>query len=135
VDGLRELLAADVAVVGDGGGKAPQFARSVAGHDKVARVLAATIPWFVQAGGLIEPQTVNAQPGAILRDRDGRVLNTFSLDVADGHIQTIRAVLNPEKLRHLGPVADPWAVFHEMQQARAAARGRERPDPTESETG
>ena len=44
VDGLRELLAADVQMVGDGGGKAPAFARSVIGADNVARVLASIFP-------------------------------------------------------------------------------------------
>ena len=50
VDGLRELLAADVSVVGDGGGKAPQMARPIVGADKVARALAAVFPRFVQIG-------------------------------------------------------------------------------------
>ena len=44
VDGLRELLAADVQMVGDGGGKAPQLARAVIGAENVARVLAAIVP-------------------------------------------------------------------------------------------
>jgi RNA polymerase sigma-70 factor (ECF subfamily) len=61
---------------------------------------------------------VNGQPGAIFRDRDNRVVNTWTLDVLDGRIQTIRAVINPDKLGHLGPVADAWAVIHEANQAR-----------------
>ena len=36
----------------------------------------------------------------------------------DGRIQTIRPVLNPDKLGHLGPVADAWEVFHEANQVR-----------------
>jgi RNA polymerase sigma-70 factor, ECF subfamily len=42
----------------------------------------------------------------------------LALDVAEGRIQTIRAVLNPDKLRHLGPVADAWAVLREANQSR-----------------
>ncbi|MEX1078214.1 MAG: RNA polymerase sigma-70 factor [Homoserinimonas sp.] len=118
VDALRELLAADVQMVGDGGGKAPQWARGVIGAEKVARVLATNFPWFFRIGGKIQPHEVNGQPGAIFRDRNGDVLNTWSLDVLDGQIQTIRTVLNPDKLGHLGPVADAWAVLREANEAR-----------------
>ena len=118
VDGLRELLAADVQMVGDGGGKAPQFAKAIIGADNVSRVLAAFIPPLVRVGVVVEPHEVNGQPGAIFRDRDGQVLNTVTLDILDGQIQTIRAVINPDKLGHLGPVADAWAVAREANQAR-----------------
>ena len=66
----------------------------------------------------MEPHQVNGQPGAIIRDRDGNVLNTLALDVLDGQIQTIRTVINPDKLGHVGPVGDVWAVFREAIQAR-----------------
>jgi RNA polymerase sigma-70 factor (ECF subfamily) len=118
VDSLRELLAADVQMIGDGGGKAPQFARPVIGADNVARVLAAAFPVMVRIGVAVEPHEVNGQPGAILRDRDGKVLNTLTLDVLGGRIQTIRSVINPDKLGHVGPVADAWAVAREVNQAR-----------------
>jgi RNA polymerase sigma-70 factor (ECF subfamily) len=121
VDGLRELLAADVHMVGDGGGKAPQWARSIIGAQNVARVLAAIVPLFVRIGGVVEPHELNGQPGAIFRDRDGDVVNTFTLDILDGQIQTIRSVINPDKLRHVGPVADAWAIIHEASQARRSA--------------
>ncbi|HEU0042295.1 MAG TPA: hypothetical protein VFQ15_08095, partial [Jiangellaceae bacterium] len=110
--------AADVQMVGDSGGKAPQWGRGVIGAEKVARVLASTIPWLVRIGGTLEPHEVNGQPGAIFRDRDNRVLNTLTLDILDGQIQTIRAVINPDKLAHVGPVADAWAVTREASQAR-----------------
>lgn len=118
VDGLRELLAADVQMVGDSGGKAPQWARGVSGADNVARVLAAILPPFARIGGTIEPRQVNGQPGAIFRDRDGNVLNTWTLDILEGRIQAIRAILNPDKLAHVGPVADAWAVLREANRAR-----------------
>lgn len=81
-----------------------------------------------------EPHEMNGQPGAILRDRDGRVLNTVTLDVIDvidgldgldgldGQIQMIRLVIKPDKLGHLGPVPDPRAVDREVRQARRQPR-------------
>jgi len=118
VNGLQEMLAADVQMVGDGGGKAPQYARPIIGAQNVARVLAASIPLLIRIGVVVEPHEVNGQPGALFRDRDGKVINTFALDVLGGRIQTIRAVINPDKLGHLGPVADAWAVTREANQAR-----------------
>ncbi|SDM76945.1 RNA polymerase sigma-70 factor [Nonomuraea jiangxiensis] len=118
VDGLRDLLAADVRMVGDSGGKAPLWGKGVFGAEKVARTLATFVAPFVRIGGVVEPHQVNGQPGAIFRDRDGKVVNTLTLDILDGQIQTIRAVINPDKLRHLGPVADAWAVVRETNQAR-----------------
>jgi RNA polymerase sigma-70 factor, ECF subfamily len=44
----------------------------------------------------------------------------LTLDVLDGQIQTIRSVSNPDKLAHLGPVADAWAITREVNQARRA---------------
>jgi RNA polymerase sigma-70 factor (ECF subfamily) len=66
----------------------------------------------------MEPHELNGQPGAIFRDRDDKVLNTWTLDVLDGQIQAIRTVINPDKLAHMGPVADAWAVMHEALEAR-----------------
>jgi RNA polymerase sigma-70 factor (ECF subfamily) len=54
----------------------------------------------------IELRQVNGQPGAMLRDADRRLINVFVLDIADGLVQAVRSVINPDKLRHLGPVAD-----------------------------
>ena len=118
VEGLRELLAADVQLVGDGGGKAPTLAGSVTGAEKVARVLVSVFPWLVRIDVTLEPREVNGQPGAIVRDRDNKVLSTLTLDVLGGQIQTIRSVSNPDKLAHMGPVADAWAVAREVNQAR-----------------
>ncbi|MGW1769042.1 RNA polymerase sigma-70 factor [Streptomyces sp. NPDC002073] len=118
VVGLRDLLAADVSMVGDGGGKAPQLARAVIGAENVARLLASVFPRMARIDVTFEPHEVNGQPGAIFRDRDGKVLHTLALEVLDGQIQTIRSVINPDKLGHLGPVADAWAVDREVKQAR-----------------
>jgi RNA polymerase sigma-70 factor, ECF subfamily len=103
-EGLTHLLAADVVAYGDGGGKAPAVPRPVYGREKVARL-------FLRARGLavasMHQVEVNGQPGALLLDLDGRPVVVISLDIADGLVQTVRAVSNPDKLRHLDPDADP----------------------------
>ena len=81
-------------------------------------MLASVFPWIARIGVTVQPHQVNGQPGAILRDRDGMVLNTMALDILDGQIQAIRAVTNPDKLRHVGPVADASALQREAIQAR-----------------
>jgi RNA polymerase sigma-70 factor, ECF subfamily len=64
----------------------------------------------------VEPHQVNGQPGAICRDRDGKAVSTLALGILGGQIQTIRTMINPDKLGHLGPVADAWAVFREANR-------------------
>jgi RNA polymerase sigma-70 factor (ECF subfamily) len=118
VEGVRQLLAADVQLTGDSGGNAPRLVRPIAGADRVARVLAAVFPRLLAVDVRLEPRELNGQPGAIFRDRDGRALATMALDVLDGQIQAIRSVVNPDKLRHVGPVADAWAIARELNQAR-----------------
>jgi len=112
VDELQALLAAD------SGGNAPQWGSGIVGAANVARLLASLVGPFARIGGIVENREVNRRPGTILRSRDAKVGNTWTLDIADGHIQTIRTVLNPGKLGHLGPVADAWAVIHETNQSR-----------------
>ncbi|MFD3488612.1 RNA polymerase sigma-70 factor [Streptomyces sp. NPDC058665] len=118
VVGLRDLLAADAQLVGDGGGKAPQLGRALVGAQRVARVLGTVFPLLSRIDVTFEPHEVNGQPGAIFRDRDGKVLHILALDVLDGQIQTIRTILNPDKLGHLGPVADAWAIDRELKRER-----------------
>ncbi|GAA2746982.1 RNA polymerase sigma-70 factor [Kitasatospora cinereorecta] len=126
VEDLRELLAADVSLVGDSGGKAPQLGRAVAGADAVAGVLVWYRGRLARAGVGWEVCEVNGQPGAVFRDREGRVLNTWALDVLDGRIRTIRSVANPDKLGHMGPVADAWALARaaDLPAGRSPGRGR-----------
>jgi hypothetical protein len=88
-------------------------------------VLASVFPSLVQIDVTLEPREVNGQPGAVFRDRDSKVLFTLTLDVLDGQIQTIRSVNNPDKLRHVGPVADAWAVAREMNRARRPPAGNQ----------
>ncbi|MGW3208154.1 RNA polymerase sigma-70 factor [Streptomyces sp. NPDC001135] len=118
VDALRDLLAADVQLIADSGGKAPQWSGGLFGADQVSRMLAMLLPPFAVIGGVMAPHQVNGQPGAVFRDRDGKIVNTWTLDILDGRIQTIRTVSNPDKLTHMGPVADAWALLRATHQAR-----------------
>jgi len=106
MSGLLELLAPDVTMVGDGGGKALATARPVHGAQQVARLMLGLYRQGPKWGATIELAWVNGQPGAVTHDRDGRVINVFALDIADGMVQAIRSVINPDKLHHLGPVSD-----------------------------
>jgi RNA polymerase sigma-70 factor (TIGR02957 family) len=102
---LEALLAEDVVLQGDGGGKAPALARPLFGANRVARTL---VNWR-KAGariGRIEFRRVNinGQPGALSYDADGHLINALTVDVADGQIQAVRSIVNPDKLAHLGDV-------------------------------
>ena len=112
VDALEQLLAQDVVLQGDGGGKAPALARSLHGRARVARTLRA---WMRQgariAGAQLRQVEVNGQPGALLLAGDGALLGVMALDIADGQVQAVRSVVNPDKLRHLGDVADVRALL------------------------
>ncbi len=112
VDGLPALLAADAAMVGDTGGRVPQRGAGVFGAENVARLLVSLTAPFARAGVVVEPHSLNGEPGALLRDRGGRILTVLVLETLGGRIQTVRSVVNPDKLGHLGPVADAWALRH-----------------------
>jgi len=71
-----------------------------------------------KVGVVLEPHEVNGQPGGVFRDRDGKVVSAWVLDILDGQVQTIRSVLNPDKLGHMGPVADAWALRREANALR-----------------
>jgi RNA polymerase sigma-70 factor (ECF subfamily) len=105
--GLEELLAHDVAFSGDGGGKAPAAARTVHGRPKVARLLIAGLRTLGRLGSFtMRRDEVNGQPGALFFDGDGRLISVLALDIAEDQVQGVNAIVNPDKLRHLGPVGD-----------------------------
>jgi RNA polymerase sigma-70 factor (TIGR02957 family) len=114
LQGLEELLAHDVVFRGDGGGKAPAAASAVHGRTRVARLLIAGLRAGARFGGItLRREEVNGQPGALFFDRDGRLISVAILDIAEGQIQGVSAIVNPDKLRHLGPVADLEALLRE----------------------
>jgi RNA polymerase sigma-70 factor (ECF subfamily) len=112
VDGLRDLLAEDVVLHGDGGGKVPALGAAIHGAAHVARTFMA---WSRAAERIpdlgVRFVDVNGQPGVISTDRDGNVINVMTLDIADGRVQAIRSIVNPEKLGHLGQTASWMATL------------------------
>jgi RNA polymerase sigma-70 factor (TIGR02957 family) len=112
LSGLESLLAHDIVLTGDGGGKVPALAHSLHGRNRVARTLlnwtrlGARIP-----GVSLRPLEVNGTAGALLLDGEGRLIGVWTLEIAGGQIQAVNSVVNPEKLAHLGPVADLRALL------------------------
>ena len=109
--GLEALLAADVQLTGDGGGKVPALARTLQGRSRVARTI---INWPRITAlpdvslRLIE---VNGDPGAMYLDGQQRLIAVIAFEIARGQIRAIRSVINPDKLSHLGPVGDFVSVL------------------------
>jgi RNA polymerase sigma-70 factor (ECF subfamily) len=120
VEGLIELLAADVVVHGDGGGKVPQWSAPIEGPDKVARMFASFGPQVRRLGASMELHRINGQPGVLFRSSRGRVFSVMSFEIVGGRVATIRSIVNPDKLAHLGPVESLREVLDE-------ARGSESP--------
>ena len=119
LQGLEELLAHDVVLRGDGGGKAPAIKRAVHGRARVARTLIGGLGALARFGGItLRREEVNGQPGALFVDREGRLIAVMSLDVAEGQIQGVSSIINPDKLRHLGPLADLPALLRERSSGR-----------------
>jgi RNA polymerase sigma-70 factor (ECF subfamily) len=106
--GLEALLAHDVQLTGDGGGKVPALARTLRGRSRVARTL---IDYTVRRAARfprmqIRPTEINGSPGALYLDAQQRLIAVVALDIADGQIHSINSIVNPDKLAHLGPVGD-----------------------------
>jgi SnoaL-like domain len=114
---LEALLAEDVELYGDGGGKVPALARVLRGRARVARTLAAWGRQGRKLPGVTQRRVdINGQPGALLYDAEGKVLGALALEIFDGRVQSVRSVVNPDKLRHLGEVADMRAVLRSGDQ-------------------
>ena len=82
-----------------------------------AKVVAGAISkWGIigaSANGQFERVGVNGQPGAVLRDRHGRVINAIALDMKDGRVIALYSVANPDKISHLGEVGDLGEMIRE----------------------
>jgi RNA polymerase sigma-70 factor, ECF subfamily len=100
-DGLVSLLADDVVLYGDGGGKAPAAPYPIQGRERLSRVLVGFAKQNRRFGLRVRPAQVNGQPGAAMVDADGAIVYVVGLDVADGLVQAVRSIVNPDKLRHL----------------------------------
>jgi ketosteroid isomerase-like protein len=106
MEALLGMLAPDVVFHGDGGGKAQAIARPLAGRERVMRLIAGIFRRGRFEGTSLRLAWVNGQPGAVLYDAEGRVVTVVELEIADGVVQALHAVVNPDKLGHLGPVSD-----------------------------
>lgn len=104
---LVEMLAADVVAYGDGGGRGPSLPKPVSGRDRVLRLLAALTSTIRRFDLHLERGTVNGQPGALVRDASGSLLNVLSVDVLGGEVHTIHSIINPDKIGHLAPLIAP----------------------------
>ena len=105
--GLEALLAHDVALTGDGGGKVPALATTLRGRGRVAGTLINSLFFSSRIPGLsLRPIEVNGGPGGLVLDAEQRLIAVIALDIAGGQIRSINSVVNPDKLRHLGPVGD-----------------------------
>jgi RNA polymerase sigma-70 factor (ECF subfamily) len=122
--GLEALLAADVELTGDGGGKVPAAARPLRGRSRVAKAMVA---WMRRAreipGVRFLPTEVNGGPGALFVDGEGRLISVAAFEVVDDQIAAINSVVNPDKLRHLGPVVNFAELLQELRAARGDSAG------------
>jgi len=111
--GLEALLAHDVTMTGDGGGKVPALARALHGRTRVARTFTNWLRFAGRIPGVsVRPVRVNGDPGALFVDGQERVIGVLALEIAADQITSIRSIVNPDKLRHLGPLADVRGLMH-----------------------
>ena len=128
MDAFLELLAEDVVLTGDSGGNVPpgmSIARPVAGQVAVARVLAG----FMRRGAPLhfERALVGGEPGLLIVADDavgGGLIGTWSFEVSGGQLAGIRGVINPEKLGHLGRLADLARLRESLRGARRRREAR-----------
>jgi RNA polymerase sigma-70 factor (ECF subfamily) len=98
---LGAMLAADVSIHSDGGGKRSAAIRPIIGYDRVMNVHRLLADLFRKnASQLVRTGFVNGLPGFVTLEADGE-LQTTALDIEDGKIAAIYVVRNPDKLRHL----------------------------------
>jgi RNA polymerase sigma-70 factor, ECF subfamily len=105
IDALLHLVAEDAVFVGDGGGKAAALPEPIYGRDRVVHLLRAFANQNRRLNLRFEPALVNAQPGAVVSDLDGLVVTVLALDISGGVVRTVRSIVNPDKIGHLGAVS------------------------------
>jgi RNA polymerase sigma-70 factor (TIGR02957 family) len=103
--GLEALLAHDVEMTGDGGGKVPAITEPLRGRSRVAQLFLNSV--IARRPDIsVRLVEVNGGPGALYLDAEERLISVIALEIGDGQIRAIRSVVNPDKLAHLGPVGD-----------------------------
>lgn len=101
MNALGAMLAADVSIHADGGGKRPAATVPILGLDAVMKVHEKLAALF-QANGskLLRVGFLNGLPGFITMEADGEI-QTTALDIKGGKVAAIYVVRHPDKLRHL----------------------------------
>ena len=104
VDAVRQLLASDVRVVTDGGGKVRSALDTIEGADRAARFLVeVTRPrpgaWW-RHDFTVRFATINGLPGVVVDAPEG-AMQTSAFEIENGLIRALYVVRNPDKLRHL----------------------------------
>jgi RNA polymerase sigma-70 factor (ECF subfamily) len=98
---LAEMLAADVSVHADGGGKRSAAAQPTVGFDAVMKLHEHLASLFTRHGSkLVRAGFVNGLPGFVTLEADGE-LQATALEIEDGKVTAIYVVRNPDKLKHL----------------------------------
>lgn len=117
VDSLQAYLTAEVAAINDGAGEAGGSG-GVYSAARLARIVVAAVTPLLRRGARLEERELNGHPGAILRDPEGRVVGTWTLDIRDGAVHTIYSVTSARKLAHLGETSDIRTLRATLRTAR-----------------
>ena len=100
VRALGAMLAEDVSLHADGGGKRPAAGIPVLGFERVMKVHESARLFATHASKLVRAGFINGLPGFVTQEADGE-LQTTALEIEDGKIVAIYVVRNPDKLKHL----------------------------------
>ncbi|SDC49853.1 RNA polymerase sigma-70 factor, ECF subfamily [Paraburkholderia lycopersici] len=122
---LGAMLADDVSLHADGGGKRPALGRPVFGIGSVMKLHAQLAEVFRKRGStLVHAGFINGLPGFVTREADGE-LQTTALDIENGKVAAIYVVRNPEKLQHLHRASRGGfcAAVHKRSRRSASSRG------------
>lgn len=123
LDQLVGLLAADVALFSDGGGKATSLTEPLFGRVRVGAFILDVVQQTTRLGVTFEEVLVNGAPGIVTHDAQGKLVSVLSIEVLDGSVQTVLSIVNPEKLQHVGPVSDLLRIHH-LEDGPRVDRGR-----------
>jgi hypothetical protein len=88
------------------------LARPLHGHNDRSCVAHALLAW-----GLVQQAEVNGEPGALMLDGAGRLIGVMALDIAGGQVCAVSSIVNPDKLRHLGPIGDLRGLLKRENEA------------------
>jgi RNA polymerase sigma-70 factor (ECF subfamily) len=118
LEALEQMLAHDVALHADGGGKVPALGRPIDGSHRVARTLSNGMPKLTRQGIRAKVTEINGQPGALLLDEQGLLVAVIGLEIVDDKIRAIHSIVNPDKLQHLGELSEIGTLAQAYRSSR-----------------